>query len=171
MIYNLHRDIFKTPADILPLVEPFGVIERIQIVEQTCARASAPSSPIGLSDSATPTRKTVDLPSTHDDRVPSVKVTSTKPSNGVQEASTCVHVNAIVEFSTALEAFAAVSGITGQVYGSEAVKVKPIEASPTIASDNGWAGEDSDSVDSEFVGRHRDRFEGSFNCVFRHSYH
>ena len=119
ILHHLHRDIFKSPSDILPLLEPFGVVQRIRIVSQQATGASGQSSSDTL-DGPTPTHKTVELPIV-DSAAEKKGSTADKNASEVKEGD---HVTAMAEFGKRAEAVAAKESIDGQVYGAVVIRAE-----------------------------------------------
>lgn len=149
ILRNLHREIFKNASDVLPLLEPFGVIQRIRLISPNTALANAEAQNFSPTVFA-------DKPQT----LPSPITTPTEenpiPVDGQRSLHdrTNEHVEAVVEFATAFEVSAAVEALDGQLYGEIALQAERVVPSslPTTRDDDSASLEAGFSSDDSIVG-------------------
>lgn len=138
---NLHCEIFKNASDVLPLLEPFGAVQRIRLITPP-----AHSKMSELKDDPTPTHKAKPLPPSGTTPVEESDNSgdAAKLSNAAQH-SQMTHMGAMAEFSTAAEASAALAALDGQVYGSIAIKAERAQTK-NVKSDGAGADADHESA-------------------------
>lgn len=119
ILRNLHREIFKNASDVLPLLEPFGAVQRIRLIAPSSANPDSHDAP-------TPTYKTQSLPSPS--TTPTEECPTTPNANAIEATATVqqesTHLGAVVEFNNAFEVSAALSALDGQDYGSVRIKAE-----------------------------------------------
>lgn len=142
ILSNLHSEIFKNASDVLPLLEPFGAVRRIRLIAPPATSRNS-----DLKDD-TPTRKLKPLPpieaiQTEEQPKSGDTVDDVAPSKNPKEVT---HMGAMVEFSSAVEACAAVAALDGQVYGSVAIQAERTKTKSPKSS-VGLSNVDAESVD------------------------
>lgn len=140
ILRNLHREIFRNASDVLPLLEPFGVIQRIRLIipppTSTTPKADQHEFPIPPADTktqalpspvTTPTEERLHLTGPALD-------TQTSP-----QGQNYVHASAIVEFTNPLDVPVAMTALDGQLYGDVAIRAERtsqfVSMSPRVGFD------------------------------------
>lgn len=124
ILRNLHREIFRNASDVLPLLEPFGVIQRIRLIIPP-AMSTTPKADHKECTIPPSTQKTQALPSP---MTPTEERSHTaSPALGALTSSLSqnhLHVSAIVEFTNPLDVPVAISALDGQLYGDIAIRAE-----------------------------------------------
>lgn len=156
ILRNLHREIFKNASDVLPLLEPFGIIQRIQVINPSPATASTDDNHRPAIASIIPAMQMLPSPTTtptEDAPIPIDHLARLQDSTCDQMRD---HMGAVVEFTNPFEMSAALAALHGQVYGGLPIQAEcvPGPASALHEEDNasveGGLSSDDSLVDGNF---------------------
>lgn len=134
VLRNLHREIFKNASDVLPLLEPFGVIQRIRLAipsaTSTTPNADRQECPIPTASQKTQALPPPVIPPTEE----SSQVTSPAfDTQAFSQSQNHVHASAVVEFTNPFDVPVAVAALDGQIYGDIAVCAERIPQHMSIS--------------------------------------
>ncbi|KAF8314465.1 hypothetical protein DL93DRAFT_2167259 [Clavulina sp. PMI_390] len=136
VLRNLHREIFKNASNVLPLLEPFGTIQRIRLIAPKEDHSGDTTSTSKNNGSSSPI-----LTPTEENPNP----TQNFEDGHLDTEQSSEHVGAIVEFANPQEVSAAVSALHGQVYGDISIEAERGAVSPISETPD----EDEDELDGD----------------------
>lgn len=150
VLRNLHREIFKNASDVLPLLEPFGIIQRIQVINPSPAMDSKDDIHAPAITSIMTTAQMLPSPTTTPTEDNPTPIDHPARQQGSSRDQVKYHMGAVVEFTNPFEMSAALAALHGQVYGDIAIQAERVPG-PTSAileedntsADGGLSSDDS----------------------------
>lgn len=138
VLRNLHREIFKNASDVLPLLEPFGIIQRIQVINPSPTTASKDDIHTPTIPPIMTTVQVLPSPTTTPTEDNPAPVNRPARQQGSSRDQLKDHMGAVVEFTNPFEMSAALAALHGQVYGDIAIQAErvPGPTSATLEEDN-----------------------------------